>query len=106
MTNKKAGTMGAKFITLDADEFNEVCQRVHGMLVTRANKAWQKHQMTQTDKSSNVHIETSKDAFAFIHLLELVEHMTEEIHELRMMTSSDNEQEFVYTGEPMKRYLN
>lgn len=79
--------MGVKFITLDADEFNQVCHRVHKLLTERADKAWQKHQKKPSQKSSDSHVEASKDAFAFVHLLELVEHMTAEIHDLRMTVS-------------------
>ena len=100
--------MGSKFVTLDADEFNRVCKRVHGLLTMRADKAWDKHQNSPNEKTSDKHIEASKDAFAFIHLLELVEHMTEEIHNLRMYAAAEEGPEILnQLGEaPSKRYMN
>lgn len=101
---------GSRFVTLDADEFHKVCQRVHGLLTTRVQKAWDKHSKHPSEKSSDNHIETSKDAFAFIHLLELVEHMTEEIHDLRMAVAvgvHDDDVEFINpTLDRSKKYLN
>ena len=72
------------FITMDPEEFNRVCKRLNQMLTSRVEKAWEKKQRKPTKKTSNNHIEATKDAFAFIHLMELVEHMSEEIYGLRM----------------------
>ena len=100
-----------RFITLDADEFNKVCQRLHKMLSSRVDKAWKKHAKHPTDKSSDNHVEASKDAFAFIHLMEMVESMTAQIAEMQMeleMMSGGDDGEYVSpVGPPrQKTYLN
>ena len=81
--SKKDEVPGTRFVTMDAEEFTNVCQRLHEMLNGRVNKAWKKYQKTADDKDSDNHVEASKDAFAFVHLLEMVEHMTEEIRDMR-----------------------
>lgn len=85
--HSKKEEIGARFITLDAEEFQKVCQRVHELLTTRAEKAWKKHQKSPNNKTSDSHVEASKDAFAFVHLMELVEHMTIRINDMQMMIS-------------------
>ncbi len=73
----------ATYITMDPEEFNRVCRRLNEMLSSRVEKAWNKKNARPTRKSIDSHVEASKDAFAFIHLLDLVEHMSHEIYELR-----------------------
>ena len=96
---------------MDSEEFNKVCKRLNAMLTTRVEKAWEKKQRRPTKKSDENHIEASKEAFAFIHLLDLVEHMSAEIHDLRMematVGSFDDDDVFSPVGEPpRKKYLN
>lgn len=76
--------MEPTFITMDPEEFNRVCKRLNEMLTSRVEKAWEKKSRRPTKKMVSNHIEATKDAFAFIHLLDLVEHMSEEIYHLRM----------------------
>lgn len=78
---------GPHVVTLDQDEFNKVCKRVHSLLMTRVEKAREKKEKQPTKKSAHNHIEASKEVFVFVHLLELVENMTEEISDLRAIIS-------------------
>jgi hypothetical protein len=100
------------FITMDSEEFNKVCKRLNQMLTARVQKAWDKKQRKPTQKSSDNHIEASKEAFAFIHLMDLVEHMSSEIHDLRLEVAAigamdDDDFEFSPMDEPQrKKYLN
>lgn len=99
------------FVTLDAQEFNQVCKRVNELLTSRAQKAWEKKCSRPSPKATENHIEASKDAFAFIHLMDLVEHMTNEIHELRlelavMSDSDDDDSISVVRQTPKRTYLN
>lgn len=95
---------------MDSEEFNKVCKRLNEMLTARVEKAWEKKRRRPTKKADQSHIEASKEAFAFIHLLDLVEHMSAEIHDLRMemavVTEMDDDV-FSPVGEPQrKKYLN
>jgi hypothetical protein len=84
---KETDITGPNVVTMDQNEFNKVCKRVHAMLLSRAEKARGKKEKKPTKKSAETHIETSKDVFVFVHLLELVENMTEEISDLRNIIS-------------------
>lgn len=75
-------------VTLDQEEFNKVCKRVHSMLMARVDKAREKKEKKPSKRSAANHIEASKEVFVFVHLLELVENMTEEISDLRNLVSS------------------
>lgn len=70
-------------ITLDPQEFNEVVKRVHTFLMKRVDKAKQKKKTRPSDRADNNHIEAAKDVFVFVHMMELIDHMSEEITELR-----------------------
>jgi len=103
------------FITMNSEEFKEVCKRLNVLLTARVEKAWEKKQRRPSEKASKSHVEASKEAFAFIHLMDLVKHMSEEIHGLRMevqmigeMDDDDSgEMDFSPVSEPRKkRYLN
>ena len=100
------------FVTLNAEEFSRVCKRVNGMLTARVQRAWEKKRKQHSDKAASNHIEASKDAFAFIHLMDLVEHMSEEIHDLRMELAAsdcncDDDDRMAIVGDAKKRsYLN
>jgi len=72
-------------ITVDQDEFNEVLKRVHKMLISRANKAKDKNLAHPSPLNNDKHIEAVKDAYALVHMMELVEYMSEEITDLREM---------------------
>lgn len=72
-----------QLITIDQEEFNEVLKRVHNILLNRAERAQVKKIAKPCKKTEERHIETVKDVFALTHMVELVEHMTEEIAELR-----------------------
>jgi uracil phosphoribosyltransferase len=85
---KEVAELGPNVVTLDQDEFNKVCKRVHKMLMTRVEKAHEKNQTKPTTKTLENHIETSKDVFVFVHLMELVESMAEEIADLRSIVAS------------------
>lgn len=84
---KSEDEKGPHVVTLDQDEFNKVCKRVHSLLMTRVEKAREKKDKQPTKKATNNHIEASKEVFVFVHLLELVENMTEEISDLRAIIS-------------------
>ena len=100
------------FVTMDAKDLNKVCRRINELLNSRAQKAWEKQKKRPTQKSQENHIEASKDAFAFVHLMEIVEHMTHEIHDLRMelaIVADDDDDDNITSivSQPRKRkYLN
>jgi len=103
------------YITMDPEEFNEVCKRLNQMLTSRVEKAWQKTSKTPSSKAVQAHVEAAKEAFAFIHLLDLVEHMSEEIFELRQevdaLTGDENFDDDdpppqAFSGPSRKHYLN
>jgi len=105
--------MGPNVVTLDQEEFNEVCKRVHSFLLSRAEKAKKKCDAKPTKRSSSMHVEASKEVFVFVHLLELVENMTEEISDLRSIISNvsgPDEDDTVATpqifAQSRKRFLN
>jgi hypothetical protein len=75
----------AEVITVDQDEFNEVLKRVHRLLISRADKAKDKNIAHPTALNDAKHIEAVKDVFALVHMMELVEYMSEEIADLREM---------------------
>lgn len=84
---KQEDVKGPHVVTLDQEEFNKVCKRVHSLLMTRVEKAREKKEKQPTKKATHNHIEASKEVFVFVHLLELVENMTEEISDLRAIIS-------------------
>ena len=79
---------GPKVVTLDQEEFNKVCRRVHTMLLSRSEKARIGNEKKPSKKAQTKHIETSKEVFVFVHLLELVENMTSDIADLRSIITS------------------
>jgi len=85
---KEVDIKGPNVVTLDQEEFNKVCKRVHSMLMARVDKAREKKEKKPSTRSAKNHIEASKEVFVFVHLLELVENMTEEISDLRNLVSS------------------
>lgn len=90
---KKNGSPEAEptYITMDPEEFSEVCKRLNQMLATRVERAWRKKSSRPSTRAQRNHVEAAKDAFAFIHLLDLVEHMSHEIFELRQEVGLINE---------------
>jgi len=80
-----------KLITVDPEEFNEIVKRIHKLLVSRADNAKDKKEMRPTKKSRSNHVEAAKDAFVFSHMIELIEHMSHEISNLREMLTSFND---------------
>jgi hypothetical protein len=102
------------YITMDPEEFNEVCKRLNQLLSSRVEKAWEKKSRRPSKRSADNHIEAAKEAFAFIHLLDLVEHMSNEIYELRqevdtlseMDEDDDTPPSQVFSGPQRKQYLN
>lgn len=85
------------------------------MLLDRADKSKQKRDTKPTKRSNENYAESAKDVFAFVHLMEMVEEMTQEIYDLRQMVSAMNEgeeddaPEFSFPtlgGSSKKRYLN
>jgi hypothetical protein len=73
----------ASVVSLSTEEFGQICQRVHKHLLDRAEDAHEKCKKHPTDRSRDVQVETAKDVFVFVHLMELVEGMTKEILEHR-----------------------
>jgi predicted ester cyclase len=95
---------------MDAQDLKKVCHRINELLNSRAQKAWEKQKKHPTAKSQENHIEASKDAFAFVHLMEMIDHMTHEIHDLRMELAiivDDDDEISSIVGQPHRRkYLN
>lgn len=90
---KEQDFVGPNVVTLDQEEFNRVCKKVHAFLLDRAEKAREKKENRPTKRSMQNHIEASKEVFVFVHLIELVENMTEEIADLRSIISQMNGEE-------------
>lgn len=72
-------------VTMTTEEFGEVCQRVHTFLIKRAERARQRREYRTNPKTREDQVETAKDVFAFVHLMEMVDHMSEEIANLRQI---------------------
>jgi hypothetical protein len=81
---------GRQLITIDEEEFNDVLKRVHELLLSRVERAHTKKLAKPSKRAEEKHIETVKDVFALTHMIELVEHMTEEIAELRELVDFEN----------------
>lgn len=79
-TVKKEGTV---LVTLDPEEFNDVVKRVHTFLLNRAERAKEKKEIQPSERAQSKHIEAAKDVFVFVHMMELIENMSEEISDLR-----------------------
>ena len=98
-------------ITLDPEGFSAVVRRVHEFLVHRAEKAVVKKEAHPTKRSMSNYIETSKDLFVFTHMMEMIEHMSQEISELREIVSQVGEKVSLevpegFTGVGKKNMLN
>jgi hypothetical protein len=78
----------SKLVSLSPEEFNSVVKRVHNFLVNRAEKAKEKMIATPTPRSELNEVEAAKDVFVFVHMMELIEYMSNEIHDLRDMVHS------------------
>ena len=108
---KKSSPETPVYISMDHEEFGDVCRRVHEMLLSRAEKAKNRRDVRPTSRSEKNHIEAAKDAFAFSHMMELVEAMSEEISNLReiVITSGEmresSETPEMFSG-PKKKFLN
>ena len=76
-----------KIVTVDPEEFNEIVKRVHEMLSNRMEKAREKKDMRPTKRSYKNHVEAAKDVYVFAHMIQLIEHMSHEISDLRDMLS-------------------
>ena len=104
---KKEPEVETTYITIDPEEFNRVCKRLNQMLSARVDKAWEKKHRRPTRKMIENHIEATKDAFAFVHLLDLVEQMSQEIYELRselsVLDQTDDEVSTVSWSKPVKK---
>ena len=90
---KEPGMIGPHVVSLDPEEFNRVCRDVHRLLLARAEKARERKEKQPSKRAHDSHIEASKAVFVFIHLIELVENMTEEISDLRHIISEVTETE-------------
>lgn len=100
-------------ITMDPEEFNEVVKRVHSFLLNRVEKAKEKKDAKPSERSSEKHIEAAKDVFVFVHMMQLIEQMSEEISDLRDIIESVGNQEqrsnvssFETFSTPKKTYWN
>lgn len=79
---------GPNVISLDGEEFNNVLKRMRDTLASKAERAKERKEKAPSRRSSKAYVEASKDIFVFVHLLELVESMTEEISDLRDIISA------------------
>ena len=82
----------SKLVSLSPDEFNSVVKRVHSFLMNRAERAKDKFNRSPSEKSEEKEIEAAKDVFVFVHMMELIEHMAGEIHDLRDLLSEAQEE--------------
>ncbi len=105
---------GPLVITMTTEEFGQVCRRVHKFLLDRADKNKNKRDTKPTKRSTENAVEAAKDVFAFVHLMEMVEEMTQEIYDLRQMVSAVDEDDEDEPGlsfsnilsKPKKHYMN
>lgn len=94
------------YITMDPEEFNRVCKRLSEMLSSRVEKAWKKKKAKPSQKSIDNHVEATKDAYAFIHLLDLVDQMSQEIAELRELVEGEPVEDVIFQASAGKKYMN
>ncbi len=73
----------SRLITLSPEEFGQVVRRVHDFLVHRAERARTRKGSHPSERAAARHVEASKDAFVFVHMMELIEHLSNEIVGLR-----------------------
>ena len=94
-----ADTKKIEVVTVDQDEFNDVLKRVHRMLISRAEKARDKHLAHPTPLNDTKRIDAVKDVYALVHMMELVEYMSEEITDLRELMHLEEQLEGNVTTE-------
>lgn len=70
-------------VSLDPEEFDQVVKRVHNFLLKRVTKAKEKKDAKPSERAADKHVEAAKDVFVFVHMIELIEHMSERIAELQ-----------------------
>lgn len=70
-------------VTMDTEEFEAVLERVHRQLFDRAKEAQEAKEKSGSEEDTKAHIEAAKDVFVVVHLIELVEHLSGEVSELR-----------------------
>lgn len=70
-------------MTIDSEEFGSVLKRVHGMLLDRVEAAKQARDLYGGEEREREHVEAAKDVFVLVHMIELVQHLSEETGELR-----------------------
>lgn len=88
MSNGPNKSEEMQLITMDPEEFNQVLKRLHEFLLKRAEKAKEKKSLKPSHRAEVSHIEAAKDVFVLVHMIELVEHMSGEISELRAILSA------------------
>jgi hypothetical protein len=88
MSNGQEKTEEMKLVTLDPEEFDAVVKRVHVLLLHRLHRAKIKKDNKPSERSDENHIESAKDVFVFVHMLDLIEHMSAEISDLRDLVTS------------------
>ena len=77
------GSKSDRMIVLQPEEFNDAMRRVHGLLVKRAESARERAEEHPSVRSERRDDEASKDAAAFVHMMHLIQQMTEEVEGLR-----------------------
>ena len=113
-SRKEPEFSGPNVVTLDQEEFNRVCKKVHSHLMERVGRARLRKERNPGIAAERNFIELSKQVFVFVHLLELVDSMAEEISDLRSAIShisADEEHGSPVSGPEMfslakKRFMN
>ena len=60
--------------------------------MNRAERAKAKYNLSPSERTETKEIEAAKDVFVFVHMMELIEHMAGEIHELRDLLQDASEE--------------
>lgn len=70
-------------ITLDPEEFNEVTKRLHQKLQDQLQEAKERRDKRATKQAVSDHVEAAKELFVLVHMMELIDHLTEEVATMR-----------------------
>ena len=70
-------------IIMEQAEFSAVVERVHRFLLDRAEHAKDERDRNENPATASAHVEAVKDVFVLVHTLELIEHLSSEVGELR-----------------------
>lgn len=91
MSGRKEKQAEPVMITLDPEEFNAVAKRLHQRLQDQLQEAKQRRDKRATKQAVSEHVEAAKELFVLVHMMELIEHLTEQLAALRDDVESASE---------------